>query len=210
MLHTLLSRQFWPGNISPGHHSSGPILKLRRCEGIPWLERVVIYCCDSYSCCKTENGLSAFSCLVVQRAMHQVACCWSLAVPVYGGGCRAKLQDVVGWHLPMDLADVSLWCAASRGGREVPVGSWKRQWECTRYAPAERARTGKPWQGWVRGKGALPLPCQRSLWGVVVPICYILLLCQRQFWSDINIDLDIRDQILWPWHLYQLFQTEPH
>lgn len=29
-------------NISPGHHSSGPILKLRRCGGIPWLERVFI------------------------------------------------------------------------------------------------------------------------------------------------------------------------
>lgn len=104
---TLLSRQFWPGNISPGHRSSGPILKLRRCEGIPWLERGVIYC-DIYCCWKTENNLSGFSCLVVQRATHQVMRCQSLAAPVYGGGCGVKLRDVVGWHLPMDLADISL------------------------------------------------------------------------------------------------------
>lgn len=166
MLHTLLSRQFWPGNISPGHHSSGPILKLRRREGIPWLERVVIYCCDIYCCCETENDLSAFSCLVTQRATHQVARCWSLAAPAYGGGCGAKLQDVCllapshdfGWHLPL-MCSILGWEGGAGVELKASVGVRKI---CTGWACPNR----RAWAGLSEGErgtaSSLPTETARS------------------------------------------------
>lgn len=50
--------------------------------------------------------------------------------------------------------------------------------------------------GLGEGKGALPPPHQPSLPGVVLPTRYALLLCREQFWSDVNVDLDIKAQIL--------------
>lgn len=195
MLHTLLNRQFWPGNISLGHHSPGPILKLRTCEGTFWLERVIIYCCDIYCCCKTENDLSLFLAhCATSHASGRVlpkpgsACAWRRLQSEAPGCCWLAPSHGFGWHLPQGVQHPRM--------REVLVWSSKLWWECTRYAPAKHAQTGKPWQSWWGGKGHCPFlanaACKESWSSFVISSCYwyppywllsvaILVKCQHRF-----------------------------
>lgn len=143
---------------------------------------------DVYCCCETEVALSAFPRPVAQRTPRWAARCCSQAAPVRGGGRGAQPQDVAGWHLPTGLADISLRRAASRGGREVPVWSRKRQWESVRYAPggeSEQARLGRAGRGERGTASSSPAEPARSRapHSLRTPLMSgaILVRCQRRF-----------------------------
>lgn len=172
-----------------------------------WLFIVV----DIYCCCKTENDLMAFSCVVVQHAAHEVThcefgstCVWRTLWSEAEGCPWLATSHGFGWQLPL-MCSIPSQC-----GREVPVWSSKRTVGLRKICSSQACLNRWALAGLGEGRGALPLPCQQCLWGVMAPMSYILLFCRQQFWSDVNIDLDIKDQILWPWDLYQLFPSQPH
>lgn len=208
MLHMPRSRQFWPGNISPGHCSSGPILKPRRWEEILGLERVVIYCCGYLLLLQDrEWSPGLFLCGCAHEVTHcefGSTCVWR-TLWSEAEGCRwLATSHGFGWQLPL-MCSIPSQC-----GREVPVWSSKRTVGLRKICSSQACLNRRALAGLGEGRGALPLPCQQRLWGVMAPMSYILLFCRQQFWSDVNIDLDIKDQILWPWDLYQLFPSQPH
>lgn len=215
VLHTLLSRQFWPGNISPGH--SGPILNvfwspedLKEFSGylLLWYllllqdrERSLsLFLAGRATCHAPGPALAKPGSARARRRLRSKAagCCW--LAPAHG----------FGWHLPL-MCSIPGWEGGVGLELKTPVGVRKisNSWACpNRWDRAELGEGERGNASPASSSSASPLPTEpaRSLCSV----SYILLRCQQQFWSDINTDLDIKDQILWPWDLYQPFQIEPH